>query len=108
MGSNDNYCSTLHEESISVKSVMSLQMTFNIGGDMSECWQEPETPDHHLQRCPRFLAARSAIWIEDMPIWDKLYINQSNFYTTNIPGEARLSGTTAESVFNSKIEETVP
>ena len=35
-------------------------------------------------------------------------INQSNFYGANIPGEARLSGATAESVFNSKIEETVP
>ena len=35
-------------------------------------------------------------------------INQSNFYSANIPGKARLSGATAESVFNSKIEETVP
>ena len=35
-------------------------------------------------------------------------INQSNFYSVNIPGEARLSGATAKSVFNSKIEETVP
>ena len=35
-------------------------------------------------------------------------INQSKFYSANIPGEARLSGATAESVFNSKIEETVP
>ena len=34
-------------------------------------------------------------------------INQSNFYCTNIHGEARLSGSTAESVFNSKIYETV-
>ena len=29
-------------------------------------------------------------------------INQSNFYSANIPGEARLSGATAKSVFNSK------
>ena len=35
-------------------------------------------------------------------------INQSNFYSANIPSEARLSGTTAKSVFNSNIEETVP
>ena len=35
-------------------------------------------------------------------------INQSNFYSTNIPGEARLSGTTAKSVFNSKIDQAVP
>ena len=34
-------------------------------------------------------------------------INQSNLYSANIPGEPRLSGTTAESVSNSKIEETV-
>ena len=34
-------------------------------------------------------------------------INQSNFYSANIPGEARLSGATAKAVFNSKIEETV-
>ena len=34
-------------------------------------------------------------------------INQSiNFYSANIPDEARLSGATAKSVFNSKIEET--
>ena len=32
-------------------------------------------------------------------------INQSNFYSANIPGEARLSGATAKSVFNSKIDE---
>ena len=35
-------------------------------------------------------------------------INQSNSYSANIPGEARLSGVTAESVFNSKICEKVP
>ena len=35
-------------------------------------------------------------------------INQSNFYSANIPSKARLSGATAKSVFNSKIEETVP
>ena len=34
--------------------------------------------------------------------------NQSNFYSANIPGETRLSGATVKSVFNSKIEETVP
>ena len=32
---------------------------------------------------------------------------KSNFYSANIPGKARLSGATAESVFNCKIEETV-
>ena len=35
-------------------------------------------------------------------------INQSTFYGANIPSKARLSGATAKSVFNSKIEETVP
>ena len=35
-------------------------------------------------------------------------IDQSNVSGSIIPGEARLSGTTAKSVFNSKIEETVP
>ena len=33
--------------------------------------------------------------------------NQSNFYSANIPGKASFIGATAESVFNSKIEETV-
>ena len=33
---------------------------------------------------------------------------RSNFYSANIPGEARLSGSTAESVFSSKIDEAVP
>ena len=37
-----------------------------------------------------------------------LSIKHSNFYSTNIPGEAKFSGATAKSVFNSKIEETVP
>ena len=35
-------------------------------------------------------------------------VSQSNFYSTNIPGKARLSGTTDKSVFNSRIDETVP
>ena len=35
-------------------------------------------------------------------------INQSNFYSANIPGETRLSAAIAKSVFNSKIKETVP
>ena len=39
---------------------------------------------------------------------NSLSINQSNFYSANIPSEARLSGMTAKSVFNSKIDETVP
>ena len=34
-------------------------------------------------------------------------MNQLNFYSSNIPSEARLSGATVESAFNSKIEETV-
>ena len=34
-------------------------------------------------------------------------VNQSAFYSANIPHEARLSGATAESVFNSNINETV-
>ena len=35
-------------------------------------------------------------------------LNQSSFYSANIPDEAKLSDSTAESAFNSKIEETVP
>ena len=35
-------------------------------------------------------------------------INQSNFYIANIPGKAKLSGATVESVFNNKIDEAVP
>ena len=35
-------------------------------------------------------------------------INRSKLYSANIPGKARLSGATAKSVFNRKIEETVP
>ena len=35
-------------------------------------------------------------------------INQSNLFTTNIPGKARLSSVTAKSLFNSKINEAVP
>ena len=42
------------------------------------------------------------------PLPHIMSINQSNFYSANIPGKARLSGVTAKSVFNSKIEETVP
>ena len=39
---------------------------------------------------------------------DQSIINQSNFYSANIPGKASLSRATAKSVFNTKIEETVP
>ena len=35
-------------------------------------------------------------------------INQSNFYSANIPGVARLSGATARSVFKYKVVEVVP
>ena len=35
-------------------------------------------------------------------------INQSSFYSTNIPGIARLSGATSKSLLNSKIDEAVP
>ena len=35
-------------------------------------------------------------------------INQLKFYSANFPGEARLSGVTAESWINSKIDEAVP
>ena len=48
-----------------------------------------------------------------IPIKDNQSINQaskqaSNVYSANVPGEDRLSGATAESVFNSKIDERVP
>ena len=36
------------------------------------------------------------------------WINQSNFYSPNIPSEVKLSDAIAESVFNGKIDETVP
>ena len=35
-------------------------------------------------------------------------INQSNFYSANIPGIARLSGATARSVFKCEVIEVVP
>ena len=35
-------------------------------------------------------------------------INQSNFYSANIPGVARLSGARSKSVLNSKIDEAAP
>ena len=35
-------------------------------------------------------------------------INQSNFYSANIPGVARLSGATARSVFKCEVVEVVP
>ena len=35
-------------------------------------------------------------------------INQSNFYSANIPGVARLSGATARSVFKWDVVEVVP
>ena len=34
-------------------------------------------------------------------------INQLSLYSTNIPGEARLIGATAKSVFNSEFDEAV-
>ena len=38
----------------------------------------------------------------------RLSINQSNFYSANIPGVARLSGATARSVFKWEVVEVVP
>ena len=38
----------------------------------------------------------------------KQSINQSNFYSANIPGVARLSGATARSVFKCEVIEVVP
>ena len=35
-------------------------------------------------------------------------INQSNFYSANIPGVARFSGATARSVFKCEVVEVVP
>ena len=35
-------------------------------------------------------------------------INQSNFYSANIPGVVRLSGATARSVFKCEVVEVVP
>ena len=35
-------------------------------------------------------------------------INQSNFYSANIPGVARLSGATDRSVFKYKVVEAIP
>ena len=35
-------------------------------------------------------------------------INQSIFYSANIPGVARLSGATARSVFKYKVVEAIP
>ena len=42
------------------------------------------------------------------PVWQVQAYNQPKFYSTNILGEAKLSGATAELVFNCKIDETVP
>ena len=47
------------------------------------------------------------IYMDNTRQWQH-FINQSNIYSAKIPSEARLSGTTAKSAFNSKIEETVP
>ena len=40
--------------------------------------------------------------------WTKIIFDQSNLYSANMPSKARLSGVTAESVFNSEIKEPVP
>ena len=60
----------------------------------------PEACQQPADKCPEeVLQVRSSFWHSYQSI------NQSNFYSANIPGEARLSGATAKSVFNSKIEE---
>ena len=43
-----------------------------------------------------------------IPFWRTSSINQLNFYSSNVPSMARLSGTTAESVFDSKLNKAVP
>ena len=37
-----------------------------------------------------------------------LYLYQSNFYSSNIPGVVRLSGATARSVFKYEVVEAIP
>ena len=39
-----------------------MHRILKIGDGICECVQEPETPEHLMQRCPRFLATKSAIW----------------------------------------------
>ena len=58
---------------------------------------------------------RDLVWLRTSPHSSQLTslktnqsINQSNIYSASIPGEARLSGVIAKSVFNSKIDKAVP
>ena len=63
---------------------------------------------HHLSWLRRDIGATEISLIDSLDIINQPInqsINQSNFYSANIPGEVRLSGATAKSVFNSKIEE---
>ena len=69
----------------------------------TDCLNDPSLVSRHTDSSSSSgLALLKRVECIDPPI------NQSNLYTTNIPGKARLSGVTAKSVFNSKIEETVP
>ena len=56
----------------------------------------------------RFVVWQSLRCVFRAPACALQSINQSNIYSADIPGKAGLSGATAKSVFNSKIEETVP
>ena len=58
-------------------------------------WPNPEK----ILNCPACVVAKAPPFARS--------INQM-FYSANIPSQARLSGAAATSVFNSKIEETVP
>ena len=64
-------------------------------------------------QAPNSKSKNAAFWVWGLitiivPYYINQSINQSNFYNANISGKARLSGATAKSVFNSKIEETTP
>ena len=56
----------------------------------------------------RFWTSIEVWWGHCQQYLNMKIIYQSNFYSANISSEARLSAATAESVFNSKIKETVP
>ena len=59
--------------------------------------------------CMRFASVPTHVYVSMcIPQYRPMYINQSNFYSANIPGVVWFSGATAISVFKYQVIEAIP
>ena len=111
---------SLRDNLLMLRTVSSILLFSTDSADATEmlhwfcCWTPIPLLCHWALLCRRYWRYRYLIdWLigrfnERSGNQQHPFLNQSNFYSVNIPGEARLSGPTVESVFNSKINGAMP